>query len=246
MKKELKRQIKQDELVTGAEQAWAWFESHRETVAVTAAVVAVVAVLGFGITALQRHKTQEAQRALADALETFHAPVEGEQRPGAPRQPGQVLPTAKEKFFKAAAAFDGVERGFPSQPAALTAAYYAALCRVELGENAEAEKALAALAARHDEGRLEPALARLALGDLYRRMGQTDKAAEAYRQAAEDPGLAMPRDHALMSLASLLEDAGRLADARAAYERLSAEFPGGAYAADARSRAQYLETATKG
>jgi tetratricopeptide (TPR) repeat protein len=246
MKKELKRQIKQDELVTGVGQAWAWFDAHREAVGVTAAAVAVVAALGFGITAFQRHKTQEAQRALADALALYHSPAEGDQAAGAPRQPGQVLPTAKEKFFKAAAAFDGVERGFESQPAALTAAYYAALCRIELGENAEAEKALSALAGRHDEGRLEPALARLALGDLYRRMGQTDKAADAYRQAADDPGLAMPRDHALMSLGSMLEDAGRFADARAAYERIVAEFPGGAYAADARSRVQYLETAGKG
>jgi hypothetical protein len=49
-----------------------------------------------------------------------------------------------------------------------------------------------------------------------------------------------------MSLASLLEEAGRLADARAAYERVASEFPASVYAADARSRGQYLGTAPQG
>jgi hypothetical protein len=232
--------------VTGAEQAWSWLSSHRETVGVTALVVVAVAALAGGIAFLQRQKAHEAQRALAEALDIFHAPVAAELQPGSPPPAGPVEPNARDKFLKAAAAFDGIERNFGSQPAALTAAYYAALCRIELGQNTEAEKALTALAARREEGRLEPALARLALADLYRRSGQTDKAVDAYRQTAEDASLALPRDHALMSLASLLEEAGRLADAQAAYERIVAEFPTSVYAADARGRAEYLEAAPKG
>lgn len=246
MKKELKRQMKQDELVTGAERAWTWLSAHREAAGVTAIVVVVAAALAGGIAYLQGQKAQEAQRSLAEALDIYHAPVGTELRPGTPRPPGQVEPTPQDKFLKAAAAFDGIERRFGSQPVALTAAYYSALSRMELGQNAEAEKALSALAARREEGRLEPALARLALGDLYRRIGETEKAADAYRQAAEDASLTIPRDHALMSLASLLEEAGRLADAQATYERVATEFPTSVYAADARTRVQYLEAAPKG
>jgi tetratricopeptide (TPR) repeat protein len=84
------------------------------------------------------------------------------------------------------------------------------------------------------------------MADLYRRTGQVDKAADAYRQAAEDVSLPLPRDHALIGLASLLEEGGRLDEARAAYQRLVAEFPTSVYAPDARSRAAYLETAAKG
>ena len=88
--------------------------------------------------------------------------------------------------------------------------------------------------------------ARLAEADLYRRTGKVDKAADAYRQAAEDANLPLPRDYALHALATLLEDNGRLAEARAAYQRLVAEFPTSVYASDARSRAAYLETAATG
>lgn len=246
MKKELKRQIKQDDLVTGAERAWAWLSAHREAARATALVVAAVAVLGAGLGTVQGRRTREAQRALDEALELFHGPLKAQLPPAGASAASGALATAEEKYSKAAASFDGVERRFPSQPAGLTAAYYAALCRVELGQTAEAEKALIALAARRDEGRLEPALARLALADLYRRAGQVDKAADAYRQAAEDTGLPLPRDHALIGLAALLEENGRLGEARAAYRRLVAEFPTSVYAADARSRAEYLETAAKG
>jgi tetratricopeptide (TPR) repeat protein len=246
MKKELRRQIKQDELVSGAEHAWGWLAAHRDRVRIAAIVVAVVAVLGVGISLVQASRAQEAQRALNEALELFHAPLKPQTSPGTAGPAAGAFATAEEKYSRAAAAFDGVERRFASHPAGLTAAYYAALCRVELGKTAEAEKALTALAARRDEGRLEPALARLATADLYRRTGQVDKAADAYRQAAEDASLPLPRDHALIGLASVLEESGRLEEARAAYQRLVAEFPTSVYAADARSRAAYLETSSKG
>jgi tetratricopeptide (TPR) repeat protein len=246
MKKELKKQIKQDELVTGAERVWSWLATHREGVRATALVVAAAAVLGGGLSLVQGRRARESQRALSEALDLFHAPLKAQVSPAAGAAAAGAFATAEEKYTKAAAAFDGVERRYASQPAGLTGAYYAALCRVELGKTAEAEKALAALAARRDPGRLEPALARLAMADLYRRTGQVDKAADAYRQAAEDVSLPLPRDHALIGLASLLEEGGRLDEARAAYQRLVAEFPTSVYAPDARSRAAYLETAAKG
>jgi tetratricopeptide (TPR) repeat protein len=245
MKKELKKQIKQDELVTGAERAWAWLSEHRQSVRTTALVLAVVAVLGGGLSHVQGRRAREAQSALSEALELFHTPLKAQVAPGS-TAPAGAFASAEEKYTKAAAAFDGVERRFGGQPAGLTAAYYAALCRVELGQTAEAEKSLSALAARRDGDRLEPALARLALADLYRRTGQVDKAVDAYRQAAEDTALPLPRDHALIGLATLLEDNGRLAEAREVYRRLMAEFPSSIYAGDARSRVAYLETAAKG
>ena len=246
MKKELKRQIKQDELVTGVEQTWHWLTSHRDAARATALAVAAVIVVGVGVGQLQGRRTRESQRALGEALDLFHAPLKAQlTAAGEPAQAG-AFATAEEKYTKAAAAFDGVERRFSSQPAGLTAAYYAALCRVELGQSAEAEKSLIALAARREEARLEPALARLALAGLYRRTGQVDKAVDAYGQAAQDPALPLPRDHALLGLASLLEESGRFAEAREAYRRLLAEFPTSVYASDARSRVAYLETAGQG
>ncbi|HET9315811.1 MAG TPA: tetratricopeptide repeat protein, partial [Vicinamibacteria bacterium] len=123
--------------------------------------------------------------------------------------------------------------------------YYAALCRLELGETAEAEKALTELSSG-DKSQLEPALARLALAEAYRRSGKIDQAIEAYKQMADDATTAVPRDHVLMALSHALEDAKRAPEAGAAYRRLADEFPSSPYAAEARARADYLEGSSRG
>ena len=111
----------------------------------------------------------EADRAFRDALTTFEAPVRDGAAGRAPTGPrGQVFATAEEKYKTAAAAFDGVERRFGSSKIGARAKYYAALARIELGQYAEAEKALKEIQATGRSG-LEPELARLALADLYRR-----------------------------------------------------------------------------
>ena len=57
----------------------------------------------------------------------------------------------------------------------------------------------------------------------------------------------MPRDFALDEpAAERSEDAKRMAEARAAYQRLTEEFPASVYAAEARRRAEFLQTANEG
>ena len=159
---------------------------------------------------------------------------------GADRPAGPVFATSEEKYKTAAAAFEGVDRRFGSSKTGLRAKYYAALSRVQLGQYAEAEKALKEIQALG--GGLEPELARLALADLYRRSGQVDKAVEAYRGLATNPTANVPRDFALLSAAQALEDARRWPEARAAYRQVFEEFPASVYAADARARVEYLQT----
>jgi len=156
----------------------------------------------------------------------------------AERPAGQVFLSAEEKYKTAAAAFEGVARRYPSSTAGVRASYFGALSRLELGQYAEAEKALKELQERG--AGLEPDLARLALADCYRRSGQVDKAVEAFRSFASNPSASLPRDQALMSAAQTLEDARRFAEARAAYRQLTEEFPASVFAAQARARAEYL------
>jgi hypothetical protein len=59
-----------------------------------------------------------------------------------------------------------------------------------------------------------------------------------------DPETSVPRDYALHSLAGTLDDAGRYAEARAAFEELVQEFPASVYTPAARARADYLQTAS--
>jgi hypothetical protein len=88
-----------------------------------------------------------------------------------------------------------------------------------------------------------PSLSRLALADLLRRKGQAPQAIDAYRQMLDDPSFLLPRDHVLLKMAAAQEEADRLKDARASYQRLVQEYPGSVYAGEARQRAEYLQTA---
>jgi tetratricopeptide (TPR) repeat protein len=246
LKKEFKRQIKQDELVSGFERAAAWVSAHRDEARMTLGVVVVVGAIAAGLGYVRASRQREAQAAFAAAMEIFKSPVATEIAPGAERPPGTVYATANEKFKKAVAAFDGVERRYPSLAVGSRARYYAALSRIELGETADAEKALKEAAAQKGDGGLDSALARLALADLYRRSGQIDKAAQAYRDFAADSSVPFPRDFALMNLGSMLERARKLAEAEVAYRRVVDEFATGVYAPEARRRLAYLQTAIQG
>ena len=246
MKKELREQIKRDELVTGFQNAAAWAQAHQQELRIAVGVAVLVGAAAAGLAYVQGNRQREAERAFMEAVAIYEAPVASELAPGADKPTGPVFPSAEEKYKTAAAAFDGVERRHGTLPVAVRAGYYAALSRIELKQYAEAEKGLRALAEKKDGTRLEPALARLALADLHRRQGQVEKAVEEYRALAGDSSLPLPRDYALMSLAGTLEDAKRLAEAVAAYKRLTEEFPASVYAGEARRKADYLQTAAQG
>ena len=115
MKKELKEQIKQDELASGLEQAASWLVAHRDEVRIGAGVVVVLLAAAGAFAYFQGQRAREADRAFRDALTTFEAPVAAEIAPGAERPSGQLFATSEDKYKTAAAAFEGVERRFGSR-----------------------------------------------------------------------------------------------------------------------------------
>ena len=239
MKKDLKKQIKRDELVTGYERARVAFDEHEGEIKIAALVLVVLAVGAFALRHFSTQRDRDAREALSAAVQTYRAPVasEGPSEDGAPT----VFQTPEEKYRKALTEFEGVERRYGSNQAAIRARYYTALCRIELGQNDEAEKTLRDLAARKDGEALEPALARLALADLHARLGRIDQAVDGYKQIADDAGFPLPRDHALHSLAKLYEKTSKPAEAQAAYRQLIEKFPESTYTAEAKQRAEFLQ-----
>jgi tetratricopeptide (TPR) repeat protein len=241
LKKELRKQIKHDEFLTGVGKSWRWMDSHRDESRITAGVLVGLAIAFGGLAYFKSRRAAEANDAFSQALAIFEGRVAGENPNEPPGPGGTVYASAADKFKKAAAAFDGVERRYGSLPVGMRARYYGALSRIELGDFDAASKALKELAAQKGVPGLEPALARAALAELARRRGQVDQAIEEYGRLADDPSSPLPRDYALMSLASTLEEAHREAEAAKSYRRLAEEFPASVYAAEARKRAEYLK-----
>jgi pentatricopeptide repeat protein len=240
LKKELRRQIKQDELMTGLDLAAHWVRQHLREVQIALLAALALGAAAFGVSYFREARAREGDRAFAEALTTFHAPLETELPAGTPR-PVLVFKTAAEKYRKAAGEFDGVERRYGSMVVGREARYYGALSRIEMGEFAEAEKVLKDLAAGSG---LEASLARLALAEGYRRAGKPDQALEVYRQMVDASGASLPKDHVLMRMGALLEEQQKFAEASASYQRLLETFPGSPYAAEATRRSESLRTAS--
>jgi tetratricopeptide (TPR) repeat protein len=236
MNKELKKQIKHDELRDGLGQAAGWIDTHRDEVRMGAIAIAVVLLAAIGFGSWRSHRAASAEKAFDQAITIFHSPVAGD--PEALQVGETVYPSRSEKYAKAAAAFDEIVKQHGSTSVGARARYYAALSRIEMGQTQAAEAELAKLSSDGDA--LVKGLARLALADLHRGAGRWDQAIEGYRKIIDDSGSTVPRDHALMRLAGTLEDARRAPDALASYRRLVEEFPSSVYVAEARRRADVL------
>jgi tetratricopeptide (TPR) repeat protein len=239
LKKELKKSIKEDEFLSGVEIAWNWWKANEALARKGVVALAVVLLAVVGYQALQGRRERAASAAFDAAMKLYETPLSAEVQ-GTPPPGVTPFATAKDKYTKAAAAFDGVERGHPNHRLGRRARYYAALCRLELGDTDAALKALKGLSEAAPSTTLEGALARVAAADADRRAGSLDRAIEAYRSLADDAGLAVPRDYVLMSLASTLESAQRTTEAVASYRRLFEQFPESVYAPEAQRRAAYL------
>jgi tetratricopeptide (TPR) repeat protein len=239
LRKELKEQIREDEFRTGLAQAAAWIRANEGAVRLGVGLAVAAAAIALGVRYYADRRDGEAREAFARALSTFQAPVASE-LPAGSALPPQTFATPAEKYRKAAAEFDGLERRFASNRLAGWSRYYAALARVELGERAAAEKALEALGSAPGN-ELIAGLARLAAAECARRAGNLDEAISRLRKLADDPTVVLPRDAVLIALAAAQEEARRFPEARSSYERLVERFPASVYAGEARRKADLLK-----
>ena len=226
MKREHRKQIKRDELVTGMERAAIWVRAHRDEVRATLIGVAIVVVGRAGVHDLPgppRGVRREGVRRRLRHLPCSGgrgAAAGGGQAGRAPvRDPGREVPEGGGRLRRGGAALRLAARG-PAR----------AVLRRPVPDRAGGlrrggEGPGQSWWRTRDRSSLESGLARLALADLHRRRGETDKAVAAYRQMVDDADAGRPARPRPDEPGLHPRGGARAKEARASYRRLTEEFP---------------------
>jgi predicted negative regulator of RcsB-dependent stress response len=199
-----RRQLKQDRFAETAKDAAAWTAGHQRAV-VWGIGLALIAVAGyFGFTTWQDRQSEKANAALGAAMRVFATPLRA---PGTP--PGEAKDSfatlaerakAAGKEFKAAA--DQYDK-LPYPKAARIARYMEGVTAAQVGDNAQAEKVLKAVAESRDKS--IAALAKMALAQLYRDTGRQSDAARIYKDVQEHPADTVSKVQAQLAVAEMYE-----------------------------------------
>ncbi len=220
-----RKSIKQDEFLEVASDAGAWVERHWRTAAAVVVAAFVLVLLVAAWSWWTGRRSAEVSRLLGEGLRMYAG------APGTAGAPGSPA------YAEALAVFEEAARRGGSAPAGQVAAYYRGAALLRLGRAAEAVPVLEAVAAGGAERAVTDG-ARALLAEAYAASGQLDKAEAAYRVLADAAGGAFPPDVALLQLAGLLEERGRVREARQTLQEIVAKHPKGGAAGEARARLQ--------
>jgi hypothetical protein len=193
--------LKQDRLVEATRSGVDWFEEHRaKVIQATVAAVVLLAILIAGLVVYNK-RSAAADLAFGQAMDIYSAPLA---TPGQPAAPGEkTFPTAAARATAANQQFVQVANQYGMLEPGKTAAYFAGLTAVDMGQTGAAETYLKKVADGRDSALAS--LAKLALANLYQQLNRSSEAVVLYNQLIAKPTTTVPVDAARLQLASLYE-----------------------------------------
>jgi TolA-binding protein len=236
--------LKEDQFESTVEsfQEFARQNAKQITIAVATAIIVAGAVVGWR--SYNENQAAAANAALSDALKTFQAQVSAAPVnlfSGNPAQTTNGQFTSDQDKYKAAVSqFSAVAAKYPRQKAADFARYHVGLCQSALGDDAAAQKTLAAVGRSSDKD--VASLANLAMAGELAKSGKTADAAKVYQNLGQHPTSTVPRAMALLAEADLYRST-QPAQARAIYEQVAKEVGSDSYLAS--SVQQQIESLPK-
>lgn len=193
-----------------------------------------IALIAYGIYFFRSNREQNAQEALATAIETFDAPV-GEVPQGQPPQPGPRFKTDQERIAAAEKQFKAVQSEHPGSDASDVAGLYLARIATSRGDTATARKLLQEFVDDH-KGNVLVGSALFSLYQLRLESGEAAQVATELQGELTKAEPALPGDALLVLLAQAYEVQGNREKSLDTYRRLATEFPESPYALDANRR----------
>lgn len=219
------------------ENTFEWFSENQRQVYTGLGIGVAAAILLGGAYYYVNHRQSNAQEALNEALDIYHARIQ--ESAVVQSTTGEEFKTTEERYQKALEAFENVIAEYSSTSQGRHARYYAALCHQGLEQYEDAEKLLAEVAGGGQD--LLHYLGNQALATVKTATEDYSGAADVYRRLVEDTANPLPKDVLLFNLAMVNEQAGNLEEARKDYERLLKEFPDSLLKSEVVSKNESLE-----
>lgn len=226
-----RRQLKEDKFAETAQGAMHWAESHQRTLIWTIVAVLILGGSAFGMFTWHSRQTERANIALSKAIQTLNAPL----RPaGTPADPNNVSFTSiAERGKQAEKELKAIADQYPYTKPGKVARYLAGTAAMQAGDNNTAEQELKSVADSRDES--VAALAKMALGNLYRATNRVSEAAKIYKDLSDHPTDTVSKAEAQLQLADLY-GATDPKEAANIYQQIQKENPNSAAAQIATSK----------
>lgn len=206
--------------------------NQRLLLTIAGAVVAI-AVIGFGIYFYRANREENAQQALAAAIEVNEASI-GDTKPEG--STGPHFKTEAERNTAAEKAFNDVRANYSGTNAADVAGLYIARMAVAKGDVKTARTLLEEFVSDHDDNILV-GTARFSLYQLRIENGEAAQVAQELEAEVAKTEPVLPGDSLLVLLAQAYEVQGNAAKSKEAYRRITTEFPESPYVVEAARRA---------
>ena len=206
--------------------------NQRLLLTIGGAVVAI-AVIAFGIYFYRSNREDNAQQALAVAIETAEASV-GETKPEG--STGPHFKTEAERTAAAEKAFKDIREKHSGTDASDVAGLYLARIAVTKGDVKTARALLEEFVGDHGDNILV-GTARFSLYQLRIENGEAAQVAQELDAELAKPEPVLPGDSLLILLAQAYEVQGNAVKSKEAYRRITTEFPESPYVVEAARRA---------
>jgi len=197
----------QDEITTSLQTFTEFVVARKRELMVVLIVISSLAIGFFGWRYYSSRRNAAAQAQLSQAINTFNDTIN--------------IKSDKERYERTLVQAQKTHDEYPSLSAGRIALYYAALSQEGLGDTAKAVQNLQEVAARGDAS--IRSVAQFALGSIYKKRGETQKAIDAYKQLYDSGGYS--KAAVAWELATLHEANNQLDQAKDYYQKLVSEFP---------------------
>jgi hypothetical protein len=194
-----------------------------------------LAVIVYGIFFYRSNREDNAQEALATAIETFDAPVGDVPPEQQATQTGPRFKTEPEKTAAAEKLFKEVQSKYSGTDAADVAGLYVARIAASRGDIKTARPLLESFVKDHKDHILVGAT-RFSLYQMRIENGEAPQVSIELNAELSKAEPALPADSILVLLAEAYEAQGDAVKSRDAYRRITTEFPESPYAIEAQRR----------